>query len=148
LNDIDYCYGFHPLCDWCSVNEDCPKFNGTDMFDFDPAYGVELENLANLKKQESAIKKKKKEIEQRIKNTYHLVNGNNNGWLNTENYRFKVSTMAGRKSLDQDMLHKQITGHIHDGTTANDLLDKCQKTSSPYERLYISKINKRIINAA
>jgi len=148
LNDIDYCSGFHPLCDWCSVNEDCPKFRGQDMLDYDPAYGIELEKLASLKEQESELKKKKKEIERRIKNTYHLINGNNAGWLNTENYRFKVSTMPGRKSLDQDMLHEQITGHIHDGATAEAMLEKCQKTSEPYERLYVSKINKRIVKAA
>lgn len=149
LNDINYCSGFHPLCDWCNVNEDCLKFKGQDALAHDPDFGTELEILASLKEQESALKKKKKEIEQRIKNTYHLINGNNAGWLRTENYRFKVSTMPGRKSLDQDLLHKQIEGNMSNGTTADAMLDKCQKTSAPYERLYVSKINKRkITNAA
>ncbi|WDP91070.1 MAG: hypothetical protein HUN04_15750 [Desulfobacter sp.] len=148
LNDVQYCSGFHPLCDYCSVNEDCPKFKGPDILQHDPAFESELEKLADLKAQESVIQKKKKAIEQRVKNTYRLVNGDTTGWLNTSGYRFKVSQMPGRKSLDRDKLHLKMAGQVPDGTSVDDVLDQCQKTSAPYERLYISKINKKLISAA
>jgi len=31
LNDLDCCRGFHPLCDWCDVNADCPKFQAVNI---------------------------------------------------------------------------------------------------------------------
>lgn len=148
LNDIDYCSGFHPLCDYCNVNQDCPKFKGQDILEHDPAFEFELEKLAELKNQESAIQKKRKAIEQRVKNTYHLINGNNTGWVNTSAYRFKVSRMPGRKSLNQDKLHEQMQANIREDASIDEILEQCQKTSSPYERLYISKINKRLNTAA
>ena len=148
LNDVQYCSGFHPLCDYCNVNEDCPKFKGQDILEHDPAFEIEFEKLADLKDQESAIQEKRKAIEQRIKSTYHLINGDNRGWLSTSEYRFKVSQMPGRKSIDRDKLNQKLAGQIRDGTSVDDVLDQCQKTSSPYERLYISKINKKLTSAA
>ncbi len=148
LNDVQYCPGFHPLCDYCNVNDDCPKFKGQDILQHDPDFEIELENLADLKRQESIIQKKKKAIEQRIKNTYRLINGDNSGWLNTSGYRFKVSQMPGRKSLDRDKLHQKMAGQVPDGTSVDDVLDQCQKTSAPYERLYVSRINKKLTTAA
>ncbi|WP_020585435.1 hypothetical protein [Desulfobacter curvatus] len=148
LNDVQYCSGFHPLCDYCNVNEDCPKFQDQEVLEHDPIFDVELEKLADLKVQESAIQKKKKDIEQRIKNTYHRINGENTGWLNTSGYRFKVSQMPGRKSLDRETLHQKMSEQIHDGQSVDDMIEQCQKTSSPYERLYVSKINKKLTSAA
>jgi hypothetical protein len=145
LNDINHCAGFHPLCDYCSVNADCPKFEGR-VLGIDLGYDEALKELAELKAQESAINKKKKEIEKRIKTACRLMGGEHGGWLNTVDYRFKVSTMPGRKSFDRSKIHESLTEHIHDGISADDLLDKCQKTSTPYERLYISKINSKIDN--
>lgn len=148
LDDVQYCSGFHPLCDYCNVNEDCPKFKGQDILQHDPAFESELETLADLKAQESVIQKKKKTIEQQIKNTYRLMNGDDKGWLTTSGYRFRVSQMPGRKSLDRDKLHQRMAGQIRDGTSVDDLLDQCQKTSASYDRLYISKINKNLTSAA
>ncbi|MBU1195226.1 MAG: hypothetical protein KKE62_16010 [Proteobacteria bacterium] len=148
LDDVQYCSGFHPLCDFCNVNQDCPKFKDQDILEHDPSFEAELEKLADLKEQESVIQKKRDVIEQRIKNTYRLINGNKIGWLKTSGYRFKVSTMPGRKSLDRDKLQDNMAAHIHDGISVDDVLEQCQKTSSPYERLYINKINKKRISAA
>lgn len=145
LNDINHCSGFHPLCDWCDVNEDCPKFSDQSMLD--SSYETELEKLENIKKKETELLKQRKEIEQRIKNTYRLINGISAGWLNTDNFRFKVSTIKGRKSLDKEEFYKKITDHI-DEKIVDDILDKCKISKAPYERLYVSRINKRISDAA
>ncbi len=142
LNELSYCSGFHPLCDYCSVNEGCPKFTGQAL-NIDLGYDMILKELAELKEQESVIKSKKKEIEQHIKSAYRLMGGDHAGWLNTLDFRFKVSIMPGRKSFDREKIHEKLTQHIHDGISADDVLDKCQKTSIPYERLYISKINRK-----
>lgn len=147
LNDIEHCSGFHPLCHFCSVNAGCPKFE-SQLLAIDPEYDAAFKELAELKQQENGIQKKKKMIEQRIKNTYHLVSGGNTDWLNTLDYRFKVTTVPGRKTLDKDMLHEKLTKHIGKGIPVGDVLDKCQNKSPPYERLYISKINRKQINAA
>lgn len=148
LNDVQYCSGFHPLCDYCNVNEDCPKFKGQNILEHDPAFESELEKLADLKVQESALQKKKKAIEQRIKNTYCMVNADNSDWLNTPSYRFKVSQMPGRKSLDRDKLRQMILTYLHDDTIVEHILNQSQKTSAPFERLYVSKINKKLNSAA
>ena len=141
LNDIDHCSGFHPLCDFCSVNAGCPKFQ-SQVLAIDPDCDAALKELAELKAQESVIQKKKKALEQRVKNTYRAIQGDNTGWLNTLGYRFKVSTMPGRKSFDRDMLHEKLTQHIHDEISVDDILGGCQKTSQPYERLYVSQVNR------
>ncbi|TKB25161.1 hypothetical protein FCL47_16080 [Desulfopila sp. IMCC35006] len=141
LNDIDHCFGFHPLCDFCSVNAGCPKFQ-SQFLAIDPDCDAALKELADLKSQESTIQKKKKELEQRVKNTYRAIQGDNTGWLNTSGYRFKVATMPGRKSFDRDVLHEKLTEHICDEISVDDVLGGCQKTSQPYERLYVSQVNR------
>jgi hypothetical protein len=67
---------------------------------------------------------------------------NEAGCLNILNYRFKISTMVGRKNFDKSKIHEKLTQHIRDGISADDLLDKCQKKSTAYERLYINRINR------
>lgn len=141
LDDITHCSGFHPLCDFCSVNAGCPKFQ-SEFLAIDPDCDAVLKELAELKGQESVIQKKKRALEQRVKNTYHAIQGDNTGWLNTLGYRFKVSTMPGRKSFDRDVLHEKLTRHIRDEISVDDVLGGCQKTSQPYERLYVSQVNR------
>ena len=141
LNDIDHCLGFHPLCDFCSVNAGCPKFQSQALA-IDPDCDAVLKELADLKAQESAIQKKKKALEQRVKNSYRAIQGDNTGWLNTTGYRFRVATMPGRKSFDRDMLHEQLSQHICAEISVDDILGGCHKTSQPYERLYVSQLNR------
>lgn len=141
LNDVIYCSGFNPLCDFCSVNAGCPKFH-SEFLITDAECEATLRELGELKEQESAIQKKKKALEQRVKNTYHAIQGDNAGWLNTLGYRFKVSTMPGRKSLDRDVLHERLSKHLCNEISVDDVLGGCQKTSQPYERLYVSQVNR------
>ena len=149
LNDLDYCYGFHPLCDWCDFNETCPKFMGKDITDLDPVCGIELNELAKLKEQRNALNKYIAAVEDRIRKTYHLANQTNRlTWLTADDFRFKVSTVAGRKTIDMEVLTKEIIAILGDEGVAQSIIERSEKLGKPFERLFISKINKIVSSAA
>lgn len=142
LDDLEYCQGFHPLCDWCGVNETCPKFSGKDITNLDTGCDEDLKELARLKDTLKDLDESIKIIENRIKKTYFLANkAGDNTWLTTEDYRFKVSTVAGRKTLDQSSLVKELAGNL-DETAIRSIIKQSENTGKSFERLYISKINK------
>ncbi|OGQ85262.1 MAG: hypothetical protein A2464_07405 [Deltaproteobacteria bacterium RIFOXYC2_FULL_48_10] len=147
INDLEYCRGFHPLCDWCDVNEDCPKFMGKDITNLDTGCDRDLKELARLKDNLKDLDESIKIIENRIKKTYFLANkAGDNTWLTTDGFRFKVSTVAGRKTLDQDFLVKELAANL-DETAVRSIIKQSENTGKAFERLYVSKINK-ISNAA
>lgn len=145
LNDLDYCRGFHPLCDWCDVNSDCPKFQDVSI-PSDSICGLELEELAMLKERKAAIENCIAETEERIRQTYRLVGGQD--WISTGDQRFRVATIAGRKTLDRSQVVATLTSLIGDELTAQTTLERCEKIGKPHERLYVSKINKPLKSAA
>ncbi|SOB59980.1 conserved protein of unknown function [Pseudodesulfovibrio profundus] len=145
LNALDYCQGFHPLCDWCDVNADCPKFQAVNI-PTDSACGLELEELAMLKKQKTALEERIAESEKRIRQTYHLVGGQD--WISTGDHRFRVVTVAGRRTLDRSLVADKLISLIGDELKTQSALEQCEKEGKPHERLYISKINKPLKSAA
>lgn len=145
LNIIDYCRGFHPLCDWCDANADCPKFKDVSI-PSDSACGLELEELVMLKERKTALEKHIAETEQCIRQTYHLVGTQD--WISTGAHRFRVATVAGRRTLDRFQIEDTLTSLIGDEVKAQIALEQCEKTGRPHERLYISRINKRLKSAA
>jgi len=145
LNDLDYCRGFHPLCDWCDVNADCPKFQGVSI-PSDSACGLELEELAMLKDRKMALEERIAESEKRIRQTYRLVGGQD--WLSIGEHRFRVATVAGRRTLDRSLVVDTLTSLIGDELKSQEALEQCEKAGRPHERLYVSKINKPLKSAA
>ncbi|MDD2389207.1 MAG: hypothetical protein PHP23_05685 [Desulfobacterales bacterium] len=149
FNDLEFCQGFHPLCDWCEMNRDCQKFNGQGMTELNPIYGDELEGLASLKEQRDKIENEIKEIENRVKFVYRLLDTNSCGnWVNTDKYRFRVSTVAGRKTLDRITLERELTACLKDETEGQTILQRAEKSGNPYDRLFIGKINQPVQSAA
>ncbi|BDQ36835.1 hypothetical protein SYK_11950 [Pseudodesulfovibrio nedwellii] len=144
LNDLDYCRGFHPLCDWCDVNKDCPKFQDVNI-PSDSACGLELEELAILKESKTTIEKRIAEAEERIRQTYRSIGSQD--WVSVGGHRFRVATVSGRKTLDRSLVMDTLTELIDD-LTAQDALEQCEKTGKPHERLYIGKINKILKSVA
>jgi hypothetical protein len=55
-------------------------------------------------------------------------------------YRFRVTTVAGRKTLDRSLVADKLTSLIGDVLKAQIALGQCEKTGKPHERLYVSKI--------
>jgi hypothetical protein len=145
LNDLDYCRGFHPLCDWCDVNAGCPKFQAVSI-PSDSVCGLELEELAMLKDRKAALEGRIAEAEGRIRQTFRLVGGQD--WISTGDYRFRVTTVAGRRTLDRSLVADMLTSLISDELKAQTALEQCEKAGRPHERLYISMINKALKSAA
>ncbi|MBG0789905.1 MAG: hypothetical protein H0S80_05330 [Desulfovibrionaceae bacterium] len=145
LNDLDYCRGFHPLCDWCDVNADCPKFQAMNI-PSDSACGLELEELAMLKERKATLEGRIAEAEERIKQTYRLVGGQD--WLSNGDHRFRVANVAGRRTLDRSLVVDKLTVLIGDDRKAQKALEQCEKAGNPHERLYVSKIKRPLKSAA
>ena len=138
LNSIEYCEGFHPLCDWCSHSVDCPKFKSAEIKD--PVCNEILSELEALKEEKAKLEKEIGESERRIKDFYHK-SGIKKDWISTEDYRFKCSEVDGRKSLDESLLSSELSKVLGTEKGAS-LLVKASKQGEPYQRLYINKINK------
>lgn len=145
LNDIDYCRGFHPLCDWCDVNSDCPKFQAVSISS-DSVCGLELEELAMLKERKADLEGRIADSEERIRQTYSLIGAQD--WISTGDHRFRVTTVAGRKTLDRSLVMDKLTSLVSDELRAQALLEQCEKTGKAHDRLYVGKINKPLKSAA
>ncbi len=138
LDDVEYCKGFHPLCDWCSHAEGCPKFKSVELKD--SVYNDILSELGELKADKSKLEKEIAVNEERVKDFY-LNCGVKNKWLNTGDYRFKCSTVNGRKILSEEMLASKLA-NSHGTEKASQVIEQSKKQGEAYQRLYISKINK------
>ena len=140
LAQVDCAQGFYPLCSYCEHNTDCPKFpQGVQMPQWEPV----LEKLAALKEQRTALDNEIKEMETVLK-LVHRQAGTRD-WVDTGNYRFRMSVAAGRTTLDKDALRKELTEifneeHLGD-VDVDALLARCERTGSPFEKLSISPIN-------
>ena len=66
-------------------------------------------------------------------------------WVDTGNYRFRMSVAAGRTTLDKDALQEELTEifraeHLG-GIDVDALLARCERIGAPFEKLSISPIN-------
>ena len=140
LSQVTCAQGFYPICSYCEYNGDCPKFpQGVQMPQWEPA----LEKLAALKEQRTALDNEIKEMETVLK-LVHRQSGTRD-WVDTGNYRFRMSVAAGRSTLNREALHEELTvifrfeglGNID----VDALLARCERVGSPFEKLSISPIN-------
>ena len=145
LSELDYCRGFHPLCDWCEVNSECPKFQDVSI-PCDSVCGLELEELALLKERKTALEGRIAETEERIRQTYRLVGSQD--WIATGDHRFRVATVAGRRTLDRSQVAEKLSLLIGDELKTQTALEQCEKIGKAYERLYVGKINKPLKSVA
>ena len=140
LSQVTCAQGFYPICSYCEYNGDCPKFpQGVHMPQWEPA----LEKLAALKEQRTALDSEIKEMETVLK-LVHRQAGTRD-WVDTGNYRFRMSVTAGRTTLDKDALREELTEIFHaehlGDIDVDTLLTRCERTGSPFEKLSISPIN-------
>ena len=140
LSQVDCAQGFYPLCSYCEHNGDCPKFpQGTQMPQWEPA----LEKMAALKEQRTALDNEIKEMETVLK-LVHRQAGTRD-WIDTGNYRFRMSVAGGRTTLDKDALREELTEIFHaehlDDIDVDTLLARCERTGSSFDKLSISPIN-------
>ena len=140
LSQVTCAQGFYPICSYCEYNGDCPKFpQGVHMPQWEPA----LEKLAALKEQRTALDSEIKEMETVLKLVHRQADTRD--WVDTGNYRFRMSVTAGRTTLDKDALREELTEIFHaehlGDIDVNALLARCERTGSPFEKLSISPIN-------
>lgn len=140
LNDLSYAQGYHPLCKFCPVNSDCPKFKiGAIQMQWE----VSISKLEELKQQRSQLDENIKDYESALKTAYTL--SGTMDWISTESYRFRLSQVKGRRTLDRELLRKQLNELFDnmgiEGISVDDFLLSCEKESSPSSRLMIQSIN-------
>ena len=135
LNTIDFCKGFHPLCDYCDHMDTCPKFTTQELGD--SIYNDILEELEELKSQKAKLIKDIAIQEEQVKDFY-INSGINGDWLSTGDYRFRCSETAGRKSLNTKALTAELVNILGEDEVEK-LVQRFTTQSSPSQRLYISK---------
>jgi len=141
-NDEDFdnlptAQGFHPLCSWCEFNADCPKFDGLDQ----PQWGNVLDQLKDLKARQGELDAEISEVEEGMKTAYALsdVHG---AWISAGSQRFRVSTQAGRRTLNKDQLRLELSAILGEDD-ADRLITRCESEGKPFDRLMINKINRK-----
>ena len=155
LDDVPTCSGFHPLCDWCEANSDCPKFRPMSIagkqVELPPEYSSDLVQLDALKEQRLTLEGDIEDLESRIRTAFERFSAHQDGgqpsWLASDDYRFRVAAMPGRKTVDQAALLSELLALSGDEDKAKDILTRVQKTGQPYERLTIGRINGKGKNA-
>ena len=135
LNTVDFCKGFHPLCDFCDHANGCPKFTVHELGD--SIYNDILTELEELKSRKAKLVKDIAIQEDQVKDFY-VNSGVNGDWLSTGDWRFRFSETAGRKCLDTQALLGELQEVIGEDQIEN-LIQKHTSQGLPGQRLYISK---------
>lgn len=139
LDELCYPQGFYPLCGWCEANAHCPKFQQRD---YQPQWEPAINKLDNLKAREKEIHAEITEIEDALKQSFRL--SGTKDWIDTGAHRFRMSMVAGRKSLDQDALKSELADILHgmdSDIDVDDLFSGCQKQGASFPRLTISAVS-------
>jgi hypothetical protein len=136
LKDVSVAKGWHPLCDYCEWNSDCPHFAGVSV----PEMEQDLLILKDLKAEKDELSHRIQAEEENLKKTFQGISPNGE-WVNAVTQRFRIATCEGRKTLDKDKLLSVISGPKQQSENADDILPYIYKAGKPYERLMISNIN-------
>ena len=135
--DLSIAKGFHPLCDWCEFNTDCPRFEGVTA----PQMELELERLDFLKQEKNLAANRVKQAEAICKTLFTAISPNGD-WVSAQTRRFRVATCDGKRTLDADRLREELIRRLGD-KEAEAVLARAYSTGAPFERLLISPINKQ-----
>lgn len=136
LNDLPTVRGHHPLCDYCEWNADCPKFHDGE---YQPEWQEDLERLALLKQGRSQLEEEIVRLETGLKDAYSL-SGMAGDWINTDGHRFHVIPLNGRRTLNRERLHQELTMSLGE-EKAHGLMTRCEQEGRAFSRLVINKIN-------
>ena len=137
LDDAHYAKGFHPLCTYCDWNADCPKFHDGE---YQPEWSADLERLAQLKNSRAGLEAEIEDLERGLKDACNL--SGTTGWVNADAYRFRVSLQPGRRTLDQERLCQELSACLGEDKAAI-LISRCEREGTPFQKLTVSKINKK-----
>jgi hypothetical protein len=136
LNQVEFCKGFHPLCDFCDHSSGCPKFTVHELGD--SVYNDILTELDELKSRKAKMAKDIAIAEDQVREFY-INSGENGDWLSTGDWRFRFAETAGRKSLDTQALLAEVGETIGENQVEN-LIQKHTSQGLPGQRLYVSRM--------
>ena len=137
FDNLPTAQGFHPLCSWCEFNADCPKFDGLDQ----PQWGNALDQLKDLKARQGQLDAEISEVEEGLKTAYALSDAYGS-WISAGSQRFRVSTQAGRRTLNKDQLRLELSAVLGEDD-ADALITRCESQGKPFDRLTVSTINSK-----
>lgn len=137
LNRVSTAKGWHPLCDYCEWNADCPRFDGLTA----PELEQELLALQALKDEKDAAAARVQKAEEKMKRLFQGISPGQD-WINAVTQRFRVGTCDGRRTLDKDRLLAAMATRLPIAE-AEEMIQAGYKTGGPFERLYVSPINQR-----
>jgi hypothetical protein len=137
LDGLPTAQGFHPLCSWCEFNADCPKFDGLDQ----PQWSGTLDLLKDLKARQGELEVEISEIEDGLRTVYALSDAGGS-WISAGRNRFRVSAQAGRRTLNKEQLRLELSAALGEEKT-NAIIARCESVGKPFDRLTVSRINKR-----
>lgn len=140
LDDAQHAQGFHPLCVCCQFNTDCPKF---PQGDYQPQWQPALTRLEALKQNRSALDAEIREMEAALK-LAHSLSGTRD-WINAGQHRFRLTTTAGRRSLNKAALFNELTEIFRfekiEDIAVDALLTRCEREGAASSRLTINPVN-------
>jgi hypothetical protein len=137
LNEVPTVKGYHPLCDYCEINGDCPRFTGIPA----PQLEEELLDLRDLKLEREILNRRIRALEEGLKTTARHISPNGD-WINAVTQRFRLGICEGRKILDKDMLASALVSRLP-GETAESVMQAGMKTGESYERLHFGNMNNK-----
>ena len=136
INAVAHATGFHALCATCDWNADCPKFHDGEH---QPEWQMELDRLAGLKDARSDLDAEIEELESGLKDAYTL-SGMAGKWINTGSHRFRATPQSGRRTLNRERLHQELTSALG-ADSADTILARCEQEGRSFSRLTINTIN-------
>jgi hypothetical protein len=136
LNTVEFCKGFHPLCDFCNHSNGCPKFTVQELGN--SVYNDILTELDELKSRKAKLAKDIIIAEYQVREFY-VNSGVSGDWLSTRDWRFRFAETAGHKSLDTQALLAEV-GEIFGEDQVENLIQKHTSQGLPGQRLYVNKI--------
>ena len=135
LNKLDFVKGFHALCGYCDHAEGCPKFKIHELND--PVYDDILTELDELKQKKVRLCENIGLLEEQIRDFYDN-SGVDGDWISTDNWKFRASETAGRRTLDTKALTAELIDILGEDQVEN-LLQKFTEKGLPGQRLYINR---------
>jgi hypothetical protein len=137
LNDLPVANGFNPLCDWCSWNDDCPRFTGIQT----PELEDDLQEIRRLKTEKEALEARIQAMDKQLRMTCKGAGGTQD-WLTAETLRIRLVTCEGKRMFDRERLQNELEKRL-DADTVIDIMESACRDGKPYDRLMFGAINKK-----
>lgn len=138
LDDVEHKYGFHPLCDFCEHNYNCPKF--TDATRATSEVVGDVFTLKQLQEQSKELEKQIKAVKKHLGEVYDGLDLNGSDYIDAGKHRFRHA-QCSRKALNEELLLKKLDDIGFDEDEAKAIVDDCKKESS-FRKLETNKIRR------